>query len=62
MKVGDLVSVPPPTEGDPDWVGIIIAIPKDRQGFFPRAVVYWNAQFPKEVEHQSHLEVISAQH
>lgn len=61
MKVGDLVSVPAPNEGDPDWVGIIIGFTEPRPGWFPRAVVYWNAEFPKEREYQEHLEVISAQ-
>ena len=61
MKVGDLVSVPAPHGGDPDWVGVILAILAQRVGWAPRAVVYWNAEFPKEEEYQEHLEVISAQ-
>ena len=61
MKVGDLVSVPGVNEGDPDLVGVIIAIPAQRVGWAPRATVYWNAEFPKEEEYQSALEVISAQ-
>ena len=61
MKVGDLVSVPAPKEGDPDWVGVIIAIPAQRVGWSPRATVYWNAKYPHEEEYQDHLEVISAQ-
>ena len=61
MKVGDLVSVPAPNEGDPDWVGVILTILAQRVGWAPRAVVYWNAEFPKEEEYQEHLEVISAQ-
>ena len=59
MNVGDLVSLPAPKEGDPDWVGVIIAIPAQRVGWAPRATVYWNAEFPKEEEYQDHLEVIS---
>ena len=61
MKVGDLVSVPAPKEGDPDWVGVIIAIPPGRVQLAPRAMVYWNAKYPDEEEYQEHLEVISAQ-
>ncbi len=61
MKVGDLVSLPAPKEGDPDWVGVIIAIPAQRVGWAPRATVYWNAKYPHEEEYQDHLEVISAQ-
>jgi hypothetical protein len=59
VKVGDLVSVPAPNEGDPDWVGVILAILAQRVGWGPRAVVYWNAEFPKEEEYQEHLEVIN---
>ena len=59
MKVGDLVSVPGVNEGDPDLVGVIIAIPPQRVGWAPRATVYWNTKYPHEEEYQAHLEVIN---
>ena len=68
LKIGDLVRPKDPTQEwyhnisdafgcdfsiDPDWIGVITGF----DGVEP--IVYWNSDFPKEIEYPEQLVVIN---
>ena len=53
MKVGDLVRAGNLSWNTPDWIGVVVATATSR------VVIYWNDNYPDEVENKCDLEVIS---
>ena len=53
MKVGDLVCPYPRHNRAINWIGVVVATATSR------VVIYWNDNYPDEVENKCDLEVIS---